>query len=135
MKNILLVMKANISFNFEKNRKAYSVEGILLAPRMTNFCTFTRLFLGHILTYSLVQNHSKRCQNHSAFGFSKRTTRGWWMVVFKREEFLLSGVIPKVFELDSCATAQIEAFKKFFPKRTYLLYLQFFKNKIWCLVW
>ena len=52
------------------------------------------------------------------------------MVVFKREEFLLSGVIPKAFELDSCATAQIEAFKKFFPKCTYLLYLQFFKNKI-----
>ena len=57
------------------------------------------------------------------------------MVVFKREEFLLSGVIPKVFELDGCATTQIEAFKKFFPKRTYLLYLQFFKNKILYLVW
>ena len=68
-----------------------------------------------------MQNHSKRCQNHSAFGFPYTALGCSSVAVPKCEKFLQFTITSKQNKLESRGWSQIVAFKKSFPDLMYFL--------------
>ena len=81
-----------------------------------------------------MQNHSKRCQNHSAFGFPYTALGCSSVAVPKCAKFLQFTITSKQNKLESRGWSQIVAFKKSFPDLMYFLKIDLPEAKLCCLL-